>query len=79
MYNIGKTMRSNYKITSFLDRASKVAYVSPSHHLITLAVDFIRIYSKFHTDISHKLMAFTPWNDFNFFKKLIIDRKKDEN
>ena len=46
---------------------------------ITLAVDFIRNYSKFYTYISRKLITFTPWNEIDFFKKLIFDRHKDKN
>ena len=49
------------------------------HHFITCAVDFIRNYSKFYTYISRKLLAFTPWNEVDFFKKLIFDRDQDKN
>ena len=49
------------------------------HHFITSAVDFISNYSKFCTDISRKLIALTPWKEFDLFEKLIFDCEKDEN
>ena len=48
------------------------------HQLMTLAVDFIRIYSKFYTDISRKLIAFAPWNKSIFCKSVIFDCERDE-
>ena len=52
----------------------------PSVHIfITLAVDFIKNYSKFYKYISRKLIAFTPMNEIDLFKKLIFDRDKDKN
>ena len=77
---ICKAIRSNYKIVNLLDRASKVVCIPFFSSFITLAVDFIRNYSKFYTYISRKLIAFTPWNEIDFFfKKLIFDRDKDKN
>ena len=49
------------------------------HNFVTLYVDFIRIYLKFYAGISLKLITFTSWNEFNIYRKLIFDCKKDEN
>ena len=66
------------QLIGWIEHQKKYAFPS-FHNLITLAVDFIRTYSKFYTYISQILIAFTPGNEFDFFKIFILHCDKDKN
>ena len=68
---IRKTIHSNLKLPNLLDRALKLDAFPSFHHLITLAVVFIRNYSKFCAYICQILITFTPGNQFDLFQKRI--------